>query len=108
MPGPTRIFWANLTPFSLQFGLPVGAAPDDRRGSPSTADVCQLHVKPATVPAGWADEVAFVDPAQREFVGQLKHSYVQPATGRRQSAPPLGTQSYCDLLAAGAQTRRFV
>ena len=60
----------------------------------TTSDVCHQIIKPATVPAGWADEVTLINPAKRWFA----HAYREAGTGRGQAQSPPGTMSYCELL----------
>lgn len=70
----------------------------------TTSDVCHTLIKPATVPAGWLDEVTLINPDKRWFA----HSYREIATGKTQTHSPPGTASYCELLLADPVTSKFV
>jgi hypothetical protein len=63
MDGPTCIFWANLTPFSLEVALPASAteplafglalmASDVRNGAQDSPNFNRMGVKPAFNPSG--------------------------------------------------------
>ena len=70
----------------------------------STSELCHAHIKPATTPHGWRNE-AHVTNAEK---GWYEHSYVDEATGLRQSIAPRGTRSMCSVLAADPATAHFV
>jgi hypothetical protein len=70
----------------------------------TTSDLCHTIIKPATVPAGWVDEVTLIDPEKRWF----GHSYRESATGQTQQHSPPGTMSYCELLLADTATAHHV
>ena len=78
----------------------------------TTSDVCHAHIKPATVPAGWRNdsELLLTDDAGNDISARCwyKHTYVDKATGVRQSAPPPGTQSMCAALAADPATAQYI
>ena len=76
----------------------------DPRDAITTSDVCHAHTKPATVPAGWADEAELIDAEKCWY----KHVYRRQGTDVRQDDPPVGTRSMCALLAADAATAHFV
>ena len=77
---------------------------DQITAAATTSDVCHTIIKPATVAAGWIDEVTLTDPDKRWF----NHEYRETATGRVQPQPPPGTMSYCELLLANPATAHFV
>ena len=77
---------------------------DQITAAATTSDVCHTIIKPATVAAGWINEVTLTDPDKRWF----DHEYRETATGRVQPQPPPGTMSYCELLLANPATAHFV
>lgn len=70
----------------------------------TTSDLCQLHIKPHTVPPGWTDLPKLVDPENRYY----SHEYVQDGALERQQTPPDGTRSMCELLLDSPDTAGFV
>ena len=63
-----------------------------------------MVIKPMTVPSGWKRESFLVNEEARWYSG----SYVNEATGVRQHDPPLGTQSFCEMLSEDEVTKQFV
>jgi len=78
----------------------------------TTSDLCQLHIKPHTVPAGWTDEPEHIREDDKgndvSANGWYKHQYVCSATGAKQSAGPDGTRSMCQVLKDDPSTAHFV
>jgi tetratricopeptide (TPR) repeat protein len=78
----------------------------------TTSDLCQIHLKPTTLPDGWLDEaeLILVDAEGNDVSANrwYKHTYVEKATGERHSKPPEGTRSFCQLLAADPSTAHLV
>jgi tetratricopeptide (TPR) repeat protein len=56
------------------------------------------------VPTGWLDIAELINPEKRWY----KHSYRDEATGSVQTAAPVGTHSYCEMLLADTVTADMV
>jgi hypothetical protein len=80
--------------------LPAGVITADT----TTSDVCHMLFKPATVPTGWQCRPTLLNADLRWY----SHDYVELLTGNVQATPPLGTRSYCEVLAADPATAHFV
>jgi hypothetical protein len=70
----------------------------------TTSDVCNVLIKPATIPAGWRHHPTCVNAEKSWF----SHEYEDLKTGTRQTEAPPGTSSMCDVLRDDPTTARHI